>query len=126
MDLTFRQYQEAHRLETYATYPGGMSSLGWTRRDYTECYPEDVQYQAWVNAMFDAARAGVVLSAKVLDDLARRSEHVSRYLMHDYPNARPSGWLPPSVRRLNKEHEAELRAIRRRTPQPTDQERNAS
>lgn len=86
---------------------------GLTAREYDECDPVVPRLLDWCAALYAAARRGEMIPARVLDDLAKRDRRLLLSLMHDYGGSIPVGYLPPDVRRLNREHEAELRAARR-------------
>ena len=106
---TLAQYEDRTRDEYLAETPG------LSRAEYMRFYPRGNRVQEWLREIEIAIRTGYVLSRVELDALWRLEPgFAARTVHHDYPQAIPSGYLPPHVLTRNLAHEAEMRAARRR------------
>lgn len=78
---TLKQYADAHRDTFLAANPGAV-----TQAEYDRLYPVASRHGNWVNAIFDAVRAGRALSRYTLDDLFERDSLAYWSCVHDYPD----------------------------------------
>jgi hypothetical protein len=110
--LTFRQFADQSRAEYLAENPE------LTRAEYDRAEMDGFRIGEWRDIVEDAASRGELIPARVLDDLSKRLPDYFRLLLKFHGSNSghcciPEGYLPPEIRRMNQEHEKEMRDARK-------------
>ena len=98
MEATLRsleQFAGAMRSRFLAEQPGSEG-------DYDRHYPVSSRRGEWSRAIEAAVRGGAELDAETWDAIDATSTTWYRQLIHDYRRSLPAGYLPPSVRSLDR------------------------
>ena len=89
---TLLQYERRQRERALTVYEG------LTAREYDESYPRGSRWAEWVNEIEVFVRDGGVLTRYEADSLVQNGIDVERVVFKFYPDARPQGYLTPTIR----------------------------